>query len=108
MLAAIAVVVAAVGGSFRARLTVKQQQLVAAVDERMHTLRQHRRRSADRRGDEFRDRDAQIGEQGAVEEDIGLALAEIGRASRRARGVLEVRIAWWPCTVKIKNKNKKI
>src|SRR3546814_9185856 len=90
---------------------------VCSSDLRMHTLRQHRRRSADRRGDEFRDRDAQIGEQGAVEDDIGLDMADAlarrhgsGPAYRSEEHTSELqslmRISYAVFCLKKKTKNK--
>jgi len=59
-------------------LAVEQQDLIAAVDERMNALGQHGGGAADRRGNELGDGDAEIGGQRAEEDDVlleGMGLA---------------------------------
>lgn len=69
-LAPIAEGVGGIGRALGALLSVQQQDLIAAVDQRMDPLRQHGGRTGDAGRDELGDRDAQIGGKRAIQDDI--------------------------------------
>jgi hypothetical protein len=59
-------------------LAMQEQHLIAAVDQRVHPLGQHGRRAGDRGGDKLGDGNAEIGEQGGEQHQIGLDRMNLG------------------------------